>query len=439
MKKRLILTLLALLTVVSFAHAGNRIALVIGNSNYKNSGLSYLPNPVKDAALMKETLEQLGFRVIYAENLNKESMDNIVDQFIAALSAGDIAFFYYAGHGSSYAGKSYLLPLGANIRSATQFKYRANNAQEVLDLMSEKAKSSILVLDACRDTPFSRSVGTRGLASINSGKGTYVIYAADQGQAALDNRIFAKSLSRALLKPQSIQDVALETRQKVLAASDGAQYPATYDKLLERVFLNGRQSQQSATQVADITPQPMPQHQNTGKRIGHYIAYANGTALDTKTNLLWQRCSVGETWKGSNCTGEPKEYTWDEAMQLSSTLAGYSDWRLPTIDELGTLVYCSSGKTKGDRDDDPGRSAGCAGNYHRPTIHTTVFPMQKQYYYWSEEYKAADKEAWWRAYYWSSSPDADPNDRAWSVNFNGGYDSSSLKYVSNYVRLVRDL
>ncbi len=435
--------------MAALAQAGNRLALVIGNSDYQNSRLSYLPNPIKDAALIKNTLKQLAFEVIYAENLDKGGMDKVVKRFTRRLQRGDIAFFYYAGHGSSYAGQSYLLPLKSDIDSATQLQYRANNAQEILDLMSEKASSSIFILDACRDTLFSRST-TRGLASINSGKGTYVIYAADQGQVALDNRVFAKSLASELLKSQSIRDVALETRKTVLSVSDGQQYPATYDKLLERIYLRGKPSPKPKPQVANTTDPPMQSVQSTeipnpvqaeptktepqkqGTKIDHYIAYNDGTALDTKTGLLWQRCTYGERWNGTGCSGEPQAMDWQTAMQLKN-----NGWRLPTIEELKTIVYCSSGKPKGVY---PGQLVfGCEGNYQSPTINTSVFPMQKHYYYVNENDKATDKRAWWDAFYWSSSPSADFNNGAWGVYFYDGDAHVYLKDSSRYVRLVRSL
>lgn len=492
------------------AHAADRVALVIGNGDYRG-GLSYLNNPTKDAALMKQTLKKLGFRVIAdSDNLNKEQLDNKLNEFARAARNAEVAFFYYAGHGSAHNGQNYLIPLAAGIDSATQLPYRAVNSQEVLARMTANAKTSVMVLDACRDTPFTKSA-TRGLAKMTADRGSYVIYAADDGQVAYDNRVFAKALARELLKPQSIQDVALSTRQAVLNATNDKQYPATYDKLRDKIYLNGKPNQvkpsqtpppstlpQQATNPAEIARKLQVQlnrlqcnagkadgkwgsgsraalqrliHANSqlsrygtqpseallqtiqnsslqscanvatttasnqnntssqsgGKRIDHYIVYNNGTAKDTKTGLTWQRCTYGETWNGSGCSGTPKAMTWDEAMQFNK-----NGWRLPTIDELGTIVYCSSGQPEGIY---PGRLAGseaCEGNYRRPTINTTVFPMNRSHFY-------GDGKEWWNANYWSSSPTAPNNDNgyAWGVDFHGGDDYYFYKNGSRYVRLVR--
>lgn len=233
---------------VSFAHAEKR-ALVIGNSNYHNEKLSYLPNAAKDAQLIRKTLEQLGFTVMYIEDANKQAMDEAVDTFTDSIRKGDIAFFYYAGHGTSQNGQNYLIPLKSGIKSAKSLPYQAKNAKEILDLMSDQAKNSIFVLDACRNVAFKRSTG-RGLQSFGQNKGAYIMYSASEGQTASDNRVFAQSLAKELLKPQEIRDVALATRKTVYEDSDGEQYPATYDQLLGKVYLNGKSSTENDDELS---------------------------------------------------------------------------------------------------------------------------------------------------------------------------------------------
>lgn len=72
-----------------------------------------------------------------------------------------------------------------------------------------------------------------------------------------------------------------------------------------------------------------------------------GLVKDTETKLMWMRCSLGQTWDGSTCTGKALEYTWAETMKQNGfNYAGYSNWRVPKIEELKTLVYCSSGLPK---------------------------------------------------------------------------------------------
>ncbi len=75
-----------------------------------------------------------------------------------------------------------------------------------------------------------------------------------------------------------------------------------------------------------------------------YTNNSNGTVTDKRTSLMWMRCSLGQIWTGSTCSGSAKGYEWDNAKNLSTSFAGYDDWRTPSIVELNTLVYCSNGK-----------------------------------------------------------------------------------------------
>ena len=131
---------------------------------------------------------------------------------------------------------------------------------------------------------------------------------------------------------------------------------------------------------------------------------------DIRTKLQWQRCSLGQTWNGATCAGEATKYQWDEARRAAS-----AGWRLPTKDELASLVYCSSGEPAYWKP----TSAACKGAYSRPTIWSAAFPHTP---------------ANW---FWSSSPNADYANFAWYVSFRYGYVSNDLKNTALYVRLVR--
>src|SRR6201995_4273448 len=100
--------LTALLIVVAPAHAEKRVALVIGNNDYRN--VPKLQKAVNDARTMGDTLRQLGFSVMVAENQTRAGFSQSLLAFDAALGPGDTAFFFYAGHGFEIAGQNYLLP-----------------------------------------------------------------------------------------------------------------------------------------------------------------------------------------------------------------------------------------------------------------------------------------------------------------------------------------
>ncbi|SFU83506.1 Protein of unknown function [Paenacidovorax caeni] len=145
------------------------------------------------------------------------------------------------------------------------------------------------------------------------------------------------------------------------------------------------------------------------------------TVTDKETGLMWMRCSLGQSWDGSRCAGEAREYTWDDARKAAQNYryAGYSDWRLPDIEELSSLVYCSSGRRKkfkaGSYDDD----GECLGDYHRPTIFSSAFPNASS------------------SFVWSGSPNANDSSLAWGVNFYNGYANYGYRSDGYHVRLVR--
>ena len=143
---------------------------------------------------------------------------------------------------------------------------------------------------------------------------------------------------------------------------------------------------------------------------------SNGDIIyDITTRLEWQRCSLGQTWNGRTCTGEANRYTWDEARAAAARVSG---WRLPTIEELRTLVYCSSGQPANFTN----ARGRCSGNYQQPTIVTEAFPQTPSSFFWSAS---------------PASPDAGASDFAWYVFFTFGLDGWSYKSSYGRVRLVR--
>lgn len=127
----------------------------------------------------------------------------------------------------------------------------------------------------------------------------------------------------------------------------------------------------------------------------------DGTVTDLVNGLMWKKSSEGQA---DDCSGSATTYTWREALMKAKYLnsnggfAGYTDWRLPNIKELHSLV-----------------EERC----YDPAINLSVFPNTPP------------------GLYWSSSPVAADSFVAWSVDFLHGNDSLSYKINYNYVRLVR--
>ena len=119
-----------------------RIALVIGNSDYEHKPLK---NPKNDAKDMARVLEKLGFEVIVGIDQDKRKMERSVNQFRQRLQAsGGVGFFYYAGHGAQYKNSNYLIPLDSEIQFEEDVKYKAVSANWVLETMDGAGNLSLI-------------------------------------------------------------------------------------------------------------------------------------------------------------------------------------------------------------------------------------------------------------------------------------------------------
>ncbi|MCC5827396.1 DUF1566 domain-containing protein [Alkalimonas sp.] len=113
-----------------------------------------------------------------------------------------------------------------------------------------------------------------------------------------------------------------------------------------------------------------------------YADNGDGTVTDILTNLTWQRCTVGQHWNGEMCEGEASSFYWDDAIALSK-----DGWRLPTIEELKSLVHCSS---ENDSSILP-HEGMCRGEHSTPTIDTVAFPSTNPFPYWSSSIRYAEE------------------------------------------------
>jgi uncharacterized protein (UPF0335 family) len=144
------------------AMADKRVALVVGNGQY--SHVTPLDNPTNDARLLAEALRSVDFTVIGGGaqlNLDKQSFEKAVQEFGAKLQGANVALFYYAGHGLQMRGINYLVPVDANPTREADVGIQMLDANLVLNQMEGSGtKLNIVILDACRNDPFSG----RGLA-----------------------------------------------------------------------------------------------------------------------------------------------------------------------------------------------------------------------------------------------------------------------------------
>jgi uncharacterized caspase-like protein len=175
------------------AQAAKRVALVVGNDRY--TALPQLRNAVADARLVAETLKtELQFQVFTGENLDYRATNRLLADFQAAISPGDTAFIFFAGHGVAFGAENYLLPTDTGKPRTGEEDLVRSEAHAVDALIrrvqARGALASFFVVDACRDNPFEavgvRSIGgARGLARADVPSGVFVLFSAGIGQTAL--------------------------------------------------------------------------------------------------------------------------------------------------------------------------------------------------------------------------------------------------------------
>ncbi|UFW46985.1 MULTISPECIES: caspase family protein [Bradyrhizobium] len=210
-----------------------RVALVIGNSNYQNA--PQLQNPDNDAQSMAQFLNSAGFEVVAATDLTQNDMLRVVQDFSAKVSArgpNTVAMVYYAGHGVQLAGENYLVPVDAKVSSPNEL---VNNSVRLVDVMSTlesiPSRMRIVILDACRNNPFpSVNDAGRGLAIVDAPNGSIVGYSTAPGAEALDGTNGHSPYTQAFLNVAHEPNVPIEqlfkrVRLQVNQTTSGAQIP----------------------------------------------------------------------------------------------------------------------------------------------------------------------------------------------------------------------
>ncbi len=242
----------ALVCAFAPAYAEKRVALVIGNNSYANLPANeQLQKAVNDARAVGGALKAVGFDVIQGENLGRSALLGRFDTLMQRLEPGDIAFFFFAGHGVALDGANYILPADVpNVVAGQEARLKGEAIGESYiagELTGRGVRVAVVVLDACRNNPFARSGrsvgGARGLAAPPQVSGVFSLYSASSGQEAMDrlfdgdpnpNSVFTRVLVPMLGRPGlDLTDLARDVRDEVMriAANAGlTQRPAYYDE-----------------------------------------------------------------------------------------------------------------------------------------------------------------------------------------------------------------
>nr|WP_245266597.1 caspase family protein [Bradyrhizobium sp. WSM1743] len=226
------------------AQAEKRVALVIGNSAYKS--VPKLANPANDAGLIGGMLRKAGFDTVdVRQDLNAPEMRKALREFGARTRDADVAVIYYAGHGMEVDGINYLIPTDAALETDTDVYDEALPIDRVLVSIEPAKQLRLVILDACRDNPFaktmkrtvaSRAIG-RGLAKVEpTSPNTMIAFAAKAGSTASDgdarNSPFATALADHLPKPGlDLRKAFGFVRDDVLKSTANKQEPFVYGSL----------------------------------------------------------------------------------------------------------------------------------------------------------------------------------------------------------------
>jgi hypothetical protein len=298
---------LALPCASALAAAETRIALVIGNSGYVELGP--LKNPVNDMMLMADALRGVRFEVIDRSEADQATMKRAIQEFGQRLEEAGrdaVGLFYYAGHGIQINGINYMIPLHANISRAPDVEIEAVKLDWVLEQMEHaRNRMNILILDACRNNPLSRSFRSseQGLSRIDAPRGTLIAYATAPGSVSFDgngrNSPYTEALAATLAEPGlELESVFRKVRVKVMEATRDRQVPWESSSLTGAFQF---------TPEADGPIQPEP-----------VIAALPDSAAVSQPGPTLERANPAEIAPIQEATGEAELLFWESISESDS-------------------------------------------------------------------------------------------------------------------------
>jgi tetratricopeptide (TPR) repeat protein len=226
--------------------ASRKLALVLGNSAYQRQPLR---NPNNDARAMAKTLRQIGFQVIDGYDLDYAGMRRVISDFAIKASTAQLALVFYAGHGLGIGGHNYLVPIDAKLESTVAASFELFDLDQIIASVDDPARTTIVILDACRNNPFATQATVRaatrggGLVGYDSvSAGMLIAFATRPGQVAKDGAGDHSPFTAALLKyimiPNlEILDMLRRVRRDVLQETHGEQITWDNESLFGNVFL----------------------------------------------------------------------------------------------------------------------------------------------------------------------------------------------------------
>ena len=430
MKK--LLLFLAMFTLLS---ASEKVALVIGNKNYSNQ--TGLKNPVRDAELIRDTLNGMDFEVLEAYNKDLDSLGNKLEAFVSKARNAKVAVVYYAGHGIGVGSRNYLIPLGATNLSKSNLARKLLSVDELKEAVANAKGFGVVLFDACRNSFFSGAISglssgrtSRALVQPTVSRANVLVSFSTQAGTKAEDDVnggdhspYAIALSENLKNNRDIRLVMGSIRTRVYGLTSHQQYPIEKNMLdgksyclsgvcEQKVVIDDSETERLRAEIALLKQQ---QNRVVQPEIIHETR-----RVDSSTNNMQGITSIdGLMYQNQPFT---KKYTWEKAGEYCQglTLGGYGDWRLPTRAELNKI---SNIKMYGQYDS--GWSAWFDKNKHRR------FKNSKGESHFIDKRFIENMPKY--SYFWTS----EENSGAWLVFFDDGFDYWRSKRISSCALCVR--
>lgn len=236
------LGIVAILTLAAVSPASaqeKRVALLIGNADYKSA--ERLLTPINDVNDLATLLKSAGFSVVTMTDASGVQMRSAIDDFAARAKSSELAVVFYAGHAMEFGGENRLLPVDAKVDSQPSARASGIALGDILKRLNDAGGPALVIVNAGRQNPFSRS-GVVSPVSSDSFPNQMVAFSTGPGSKAIDgdsrNSPFAAALLKHLASPGvPIEQLFRPIRDEVMKITKGSQIPWTHSSMTQDVIL----------------------------------------------------------------------------------------------------------------------------------------------------------------------------------------------------------